>query len=135
MHTENLCQSFVLCYNVCCNIPSRHQRAPSPAHYEIRTLVMNQSLSLVIIVEFNVVQLVGYSLCGGLSDSDPPTFSRPSCWPEILANLWYHPRRFCQHLKLRRREMEGILDLDDDSFVNIFRFLSPVDVLACFKVL
>ena len=26
-------------------------------------------------------------------------------------------------------EVEGILDLDDDSFENIFRFLSPVDVL------
>ena len=25
--------------------------------------------------------------------------------------------------------VKGILDLDDDSFANIFRFLSPVDVL------
>ena len=26
-------------------------------------------------------------------------------------------------------KVKGILDLDDDSFVNIFRFLSPIDVL------
>ena len=26
-------------------------------------------------------------------------------------------------------QVKGILDLDDDSFANIFRFLSPVDVL------
>ena len=34
-----------------------------------------------------------------------------------------------QHESTAAVKVTGILDLDDDSFVNIFRFLSAIDIL------